>query len=294
MRRGFIIAAAFALLLGALLYAKHEAIILDFMAARLPKTTLAERESLIRPSMQFLPPAGVAPPYPVVMQFHGCSGMRQNFMDQWAKVATGAGYMAVIVDSNGPRGIDRERGLSSVCEGKELIGQERAGDVLAAYEIVRQRTDVDASKIVLAGWSHGGWTIMDYLAMNPPRKFPGGVRRAAIEEPRIAGAILIYPYCGRGAWSRAAGNWPRPLPALALIAGDDHEVDPRECPKVIKTLNARGAKIDLHVFEGADHVFDDAFLAPRDQHLYNAEAHAEATALYREFLDKIAARQPRG
>lgn len=290
MRRRFLFAAlAFVLAAGAFLFVNREPLILDAMASKLPRANISVREALIEPYLRFYPPANAEPPYPAVIQFHGCSGVRPPFMEQWAKIANEAGYMAVVADSNSPRGIGRERALASVCAGKELIGQERAGDILAAYEIVRRRSDVDPSKIVLAGWSHGGWSVMDFIAMDPPKRLPAGIAREGVEPAAVAGIILVYPYCGRGAWSRAAG-WSRAVPTLALIAGDDHVVDPKECPRVISQLNRHEAGIEMTIFDGKDHVFDDPFLAPEDQHLYNAEAHAEAARLYRAFLDRIAAK----
>lgn len=271
-----------------LVYANREPLVLDALSLRAVKTTLAERQALIAPAMQFRPPEGAAPPYPAVIFFHGCSGMRQPFMDQWSKVANDAGFMAVAVDSHSPRGIDRPRALATVCGGKELIGQERAGDVLAAYEIVRQRSDVDPSKIALAGWSHGAWSVMDFIAMDPPNRRPAGLKGGANAPHRVAGAILIYPYCGLGTWSRLIG-WRRPVPTLAIIAGADTIVDPETCPRVIAALNKKGAGIDFEVYPTADHAFDDPFLEPAYQYLYDVDAHADEAQRFKAFLETLAA-----
>jgi dienelactone hydrolase len=287
MRR---IGLALLVLLGiaGLLYVNREPLLLDALGARLPKTTLAEREALIAPYLQFRPPEGAAPPYPAVILFHGCAGMRQPFMDQWSTLANEAGYMAVIVDSHGPRGIDRKRALETVCAGKELIGQERAGDVLAAYEIVRQRSDIDGARIALAGWSHGAWSVMDFIAMNPPKRRPAGIADRGAPH-HVAGVILVYPYCGLGAWSNLIG-WGNPVPALAIIAGADTIVDPNACPRVIEALNRKGAAIDMQLYPNADHAFDDPFLEPSYQYLYSAEAHAEEARRFKAFLESLADR----
>jgi dienelactone hydrolase len=267
-------------------WVNRERVALDLLAARVGKTTLAAREALLAPAIEYLPPEGVAPPYPTVIQFHGCGGMRPAFMRQWADVANAAGFMAVIVDSYAPRGIARERALETVCKGKELIGQERAGDVLAAYDIVRQRSDVDAGRIVLAGWSHGAWSVMDLLAL-------GGAAPAGLAgggpEPAPAGVIAVYPYCGVGARSRISPWRARPA-TLAFIAGADTVVDPKECTALFEKMNKAGLEAQVVVYPDADHVFDDRHLPDEFKHFFNGEALADAERRYAEFLSQIAGR----
>lgn len=286
MRRALLLLLPVLIILGAVGFLKRETLMLGAMAASAEKTTLAEREAFIAPAMEFVPPEGAAPPYPVVIQFHGCAGIRPPFMAQWAKVANEAGFMAVIVDSFAPRGVSRAEALKTICKGTDLIGQERAGDVLAAYEIVRARSDVDASKIVLAGWSHGAWSAMDLIALDPPHRWPAGMAKTKIDALQLAGFIGVYPYCGRGAWTRAIG-WKRPVKTLMLLAGADTIVDPDECPALARRLENAGAEIDTHVYEGVDHVFDDPSLEPEFQYLYNAAAQADAMERYRAFLEEI-------
>lgn len=283
----FVLAGLALLLAGA--YAQRERLALAVLASQVPKTTLEERAALLGPHIFYYPPADVPPPWPAVILMHGCAGMRADFMSQWAAAANRAGYLAVVVDSLTPRGVDRARALERVCRGRELIGQERAGDALAAYEIVRRRGDVAAAAIVLAGWSHGAWSAMDLIAMTPPRRLPAGLAHHGVETPALAGAVLVYPYCGEGSWTRLDG-WARPVPALAFIAGRDTIVDPAQCPPVFERLAAHGADIDLVVYPDADHVFDDPFLPADYAHMYDAETHADATRRFEAFLVKIAGR----
>ena len=285
MRRLAALLLAAAVLLASGAYLQREPLMLSFLAARTAPSSLEARAALIAPAMRFIPPEGAAPPYPAVIQFHGCAGYRADFMEAWAEAANRQGYLAVLVDSSGPRGLDRAQSLAQVCAGKALIGQERAGDVLAAYEIVRQRSDVDPSRIVLAGWSHGAWSVMDLIALEGTRRLPAGLSGPA-PPLEIAGAILVYPYCGRGSWTRLEG-WRAPVASLALLAGKDTVVDPAECPALFRRLAEDGAEIDMVVYPEADHVFDDPFLAPADIHMYDAEDHRDAVARYEGFLEKI-------
>lgn len=286
MRRLLIIGLAALAAAGGLAFLFREPLFLSYLAANTPKTTLAERAALLEPHIRFYPPAEGAAPFPVVLQFHGCSGMRLNFHEQWAKAANQAGFMAVIVDSNRPRGIERERALKTVCEGKELIGQERAGDIAAALDIVRRRTDIDPNRIVLAGWSHGAWTLMDFIALTTAGKAPAGLPRETAAKPALAGLILVYPHCGVGAWTKVSG-WKSTYPTLALIAGKDSVVDPKACPPLLARLAAKDKRIETHVYPDADHGFDDPFLPDEWKYLYNAADHADAERRYADFLKRV-------
>ncbi|MEZ5984242.1 MAG: dienelactone hydrolase family protein [Parvularculaceae bacterium] len=286
MRRVLYFILPVLIILGLAGFAKRDELILDAVGLKAKRGSLEEREALLAPAMQFFIPEGREGPFPAVIQFHGCAGIRQPFMEQWAKVANEAGYMAVVVDSFGPRGITRDVALKTVCVGTMLLGQERAGDVLAAYDIVRKRNDVDASKIVLAGWSHGGWSVLDFIALDPPRRWPAGLAHEALQPVEPAGFIGVYPYCGLGNWSKAVG-WRKPLKGLMLIAGVDTIVDPKECPALAEKLNAKGAEIEVDIYPDADHVFDDPYLEDEYKDLYNARDHAEAAARYKAFLEEI-------
>ena len=263
----------------------RERIVLGWLAMRTPPTTVAAREALLEPALRVYAPANVPPPWPVVLQFHGCAGVKIPFQEQWARAANDAGWLAVVVDSNAPRGIDRERALKTVCNGKELIGQERAGDVAAAIVLVRKRTDVDPDRIVLAGWSHGAWTVMDFLALDGAGRTPAGLADAPQGPTRVAGAFLVYPHCGTGAWTRLLG-WGRIPQTLALVAGADTVVDPGACPPVFARL-AKSGPVNAHVYPGAEHGFDDAWLPEGYADWFDEEARDDAMARYRAFLKSL-------
>lgn len=286
MRRALIIGLAALAIAGGLAFPFREQLVLSYLAQKTPTTTLAERAALLAPHIRFYPPAEGKAPYPAVLQFHGCSGMRADFHEQWAKVANDAGFMAVIVDSNRPRGIDRERALKTVCEGKELIGQERAGDVVAALDIARRHPDIDPQKIVLAGWSHGAWTVMDFIALETAGKSPPGLSGVRAAAPKLAGLVLVYPHCGPGAWTRVSG-WKTTYPTLAFIAGKDSVVDPKACPPLLARIAAKDPRVETHIYSDADHGFDDPNLPDGWKHLYNAADHKDAARRYAAFLQRV-------
>ena len=253
MKKILLAAGVAVTLIVVLAVSKGEAMVLAWQSSQAEKTTLTNIQTLLQPHMIVRKPVGEGP-FPVLLQFHGCAGARLPHEEQWAKVATDAGYMAVIVDSNRPRGIDRPEALETVCQGKRLIGQERAGDVIAALDKILQRDDVNKDRIVLAGWSHGGWTVMDYLTMDMENSLPSGLDNYSGERPDIDGAILFYPYCGFGTRSRTV-EWVEKPATLALIAGEDTVVDHNECLQVFDRLTKQGVNIDTTVYPDTEHAF---------------------------------------
>lgn len=257
-RRGFLFAAAGVSFLVTLAFLQREALVLTALGLSSEKRAMGAQVALLAPGIKVFRPETGEGPFPVVIQFHGCSGYRADWMKRWSEVATQAGFIALAVDSNGVRGIDRERALKTVCAGKALIGQERAGDVAAAIEFARAQAGADASRIVLAGWSHGAWSVMDHLALEGARRAPASLK-ARPEPAAIVGAVLFYPYCGEGTWSRLHA-WAQAPATLMFVAGRDSVVSPEECKAAARKLQREGVAVDLVDYPGADHAFDDATL----------------------------------
>jgi dienelactone hydrolase len=257
-RRLFFFVAAAVIAVAAFAFAQRETLVLTALGASTEKRDIDAQAALIAPKVEVFRPAAGEGPFPVVIQFHGCSGFRPPWTKSWAAIANEAGFLVIAVDSNGPRGIDRERALKTVCAGKELIGQERAGDVAAAINIAKAQEDADASRIVLAGWSHGAWSVMDYLALEGAGRAPSSLKTRPVAAP-VMGAVLFYPYCGEGTWSRLHA-WGQKPPALMFVAGRDSVVSPEECRAAAKKLRREGVDVDLVDYANADHAFDDATL----------------------------------
>ncbi len=274
------------LLIGVGLWLNREALMLAYLGGKVDKRTLAEQQTLIEPYLHVFAPTSGSPPYPAIVQFHGCAGYRPDFMEMWAKVGVEQGYVVIAVDSSGPRGLDREASLAQVCTGKALIGQERAGDIAAALSLVAAREDVDPEKIVAAGWSHGAWSLMDYMALSAADKNPpsltGNTRPV---DP--AGVILFYPYCGDGSWSHI-NRWKTAASIIAFVGGKDTIVDGALCRSQFQEMARDGTPVDLVYYPDADHIFDDVGLVGGEfEHFYDPETAADATDRYRIFLQII-------
>lgn len=282
MKKFLIAFGVIAFLLVGLLIVRGESIVLGFRAAQTEKTDIASLKALLVPNMIIRKPDGEGP-FPVIFQFHGCAGARLPFQEMWADVAVKNGYMAVIVDSLRPRGVDRPEAVETVCRGKKLIGQERTGDVLAALDHVLARNDVDTNNIVLAGWSHGAWTVMDTMTLDWVKTIPASLKAYDGPRPKIKGTILFYPYCGIGTLTRIH-KWEHQPKVLALIAGADTIVNHKECLSVFDKLERKGLTINKTLYPNTEHAFDDPFLEEDYQSWHSPENLVDAMGRYTNFL----------
>lgn len=285
MRQKIGFALGLIVVLVALVAWRGEAFYLDWRASQVEPQSLDERMALIEQGIEIHLPDIDGENFPVVLLFHGCAGPRMTFQRQWAEFMNENGFAAVIIDSVGPRGYSREEALDIVCAGKDLLGQERAGDVLAALELMRADTRFDQSRLVLAGWSHGAWSVMDYLTMDNKKHRPAGLVGDLPGRIDPAGIVLFYPHCGAGALSRLRG-WTDNAPMIAFVAGADEIVDPDECVDLFDRKKAAGNDIVMTFYDDAHHVFDDPFLEPDWIHWYNKGHHRDSEQRVGRFLQE--------
>lgn len=199
-------------------------------------------------------------PRPAALLFHGCGGLRDH-LPRYAEAARGAGWRAFIVDSYAPRGWSRTFAMATVCTGLLLRGHERAGDVLAAIDGVSRRPDIDAARLAVAGWSHGGWSIMEAMSADPSRAGALGLTNAAAcDLSGVRAAFLAYPYVGFAAVNRMR-PWRHCPRALAVAARTDHLTTVRNAERVHDMVRNCGAEVETWIAEGS-HSFDEPMSAP--------------------------------
>ena len=219
---------------------------------------------------------------PVVIMMHGCGGPRP-FIEGMAHEAADAGATAIIVDSFAPRRIGRVAAYATVCTGARLQGRERAGDLYATLAWARRQSWADPNRITAIGWSHGGWTIMDALALRRGEE----MRRATglqdlNEEPLegLAATMIVYPYAGVGTYT-GHRDWRIAPRSTAIIAQRDYIVGSTRA--ALERQRARGAPMDIVLFENATHAFEDQHAEdPRVR--YNPAATAREYGLLREMI----------
>ncbi len=254
--------------------------------------TPAELAETLRPGYVVTQPPGTGP-FPTALLLSGCGGPKDN-LDRLARALADAGWASVVVDSHGPRGLDMAEQWRLVCAGQLLTGSERAADIAVALDDIRGMELVDPDRLALIGASHGGWAILDLLALihageQPPTltTWPASLRADALEGVRAA--VLFYPYCG--ALSRAArSDGLVPVPMLFLLVEDDRIVDEADCLALAERQLVAGARVDVELFDGVTHGFDQAEKAPLSTLDYDPQAAAQAIASTLEFLDMTAGR----
>jgi dienelactone hydrolase len=245
--------------------------------------TLQTRWAALSRHVKVLGPAGRRP---TVLMFHGCGGLGEH-LERYASAATAQGARVVIVDSFAPRGWSDRFAKTLVCTGAIFHGHERAGDVLAAAHGAVAELNADPGALILAGWSHGGWAIMDLMTM--PLAQPG---EAGLLDPSpaplqgVKGLFLAYPYGGLTARSRVH-DWVRRPRTLAVLGELDRVTHPRDAQRIYDRLAAGGCELEVWRAP-ARHAFDEAGTEMSWLRLDRALA-AEAVARFGRFVGETLA-----
>jgi dienelactone hydrolase len=245
--------------------------------------TLDERIKALSAHWRLYKPDGPGP-FRLVVLMHGCGGCHP-FQDEYARAAAAAGVAALVVDSYPHREIAQAQALSLVCTGLKLWGRERAGDLFAAMAWARTQSFVDRDGLFVSGWSHGGWTVLDALALCTTQR---RVRWTGLidldKEPMagLAGAFVFYPYFGMASIARASGLRAT-APVSAIVCGRDSVVGGRSLEAALRATPKPGAPIEITYFANATHAFDEPDTGdPRFR--YDPVLTRQATALWLDLL----------
>ena len=206
---------------------------------------------------QVFKPAGPGP-FPVALILHGCGG-KTPFLEAYAQTAVDAGYAAIVVDSLKPRGLSTLDAKLLVCTGVRLHGLKRAADLFAVLAWLEGQAWADASSVFLAGWSHGGWTIMDGYAIGENAARATGLADADPSRLRtqVRGALLVYPFAGYPALTTRQG-WGGAGPKVwSVLAGRDQVVGWKAPRRALERLKRDGILVDSVFHADATHAFDD-------------------------------------
>lgn len=190
-------------------------------------------------------------PRPAVVALHGCSGPYDSrgqlttHLRQYAADLTTARMHVLVLDSFG------SRGLRSICElalSKRPVREaDRRADAQAALRWLATRPEVDATRLVLLGWSHGAQTVLAALDASD------ATVQAQTVQPRAA--VAFYPGC-----TEVLKNSHYRLQApLLLMAGErDDWTAAAPCVRLHQRLGTQASRFEIEVYPDSYHSFDHA------------------------------------
>lgn len=201
--------------------------------------------------------------HPAVVMLHGRAGPYSTLKrgaytadalamrhKMWGDFWAARGYVALHVDSFGPRGYPDGFPKHSYKMRPPEVSEQlvRPLDAYGALDYLRTRDDVRPDRIGMQGWSNGGMTVLAAVAPHPPG-FP-----QPASDSGFRAAIAQYPGCV--AQSRQSDYRPY-VPLLVFAASADDEVSPSICRQFVTDVASRGGDIELVLYEGAHHAYDD-------------------------------------
>ena len=180
---------------------------------------------------------------PTVLALHGCGGMLNAKSapnartEAYAKLFNAQGWNVLFLDSF------TGRGVQSICGGGQAVMlAQRVADVQAVVgrlsSTVSAIAGVDARRLAVIGWSHGGSTALS----------ANGKNVAYTVQPLAT--VVFYPGCGARSVQR---QWQPAAPVLMQLGAADDWTDPKPC----QTLAADWPTlIAVDTYANAYHGFD--------------------------------------
>lgn len=221
--------------------------------------------------------SSVAGPHPAIVMLHGRGGpyssnkpgvmaadnltMRHRM---WGEFWAARGYVALHVDSFGPRGYAKGFPKHSYNTRPTAVNEQtvRPLDAYGALDYLRSRNDVIADRIGLQGWSNGGMTLLSTMALafanSAPRVALNMADRVRLAKPTpqsdFHAAMALYPSCRT---QIKQSDYQLYAPLLITAASEDDEVSPTVCRDFADQQKKRGADVEFVIYDGAHHAYDD-------------------------------------
>ncbi len=198
----------------------------------------------------FTPEAGKASGVAAIL-LHGCGGLGANGnLNARHKAAKDwlieRGIAVVFPESF------TSRRFEEVCtvkmQSRTIRQIDRVEDVISTHDWLKKQPGVDAKKIVLWGWSHGGSTVLNTVTHKPAFS-------DLSDDVKFAEAIAFYPGCSPFAKDNAPQKISSPL---TILMGDADDWTPAApCSAFAARLKNNEQPISITLYPGAFHDFDN-------------------------------------
>jgi dienelactone hydrolase len=223
------------------------------------------------PLQGYLRQTNAAGPSPAVVLLHSCDGNWEQLDERWGKRIASWGFVALTVDSFGPRGIKTN------CGGAP---DDLALDAYRALTFLVREPFIDPARVAVMGFAQGGGLVLI------------SVEHGAIEQTspnKFHAAVAFYPPC-------RSFSGDMTVPTLILIGERDDWTE--ACRKMVEGRDdwglsrqkGGGAPVRLVVYPDAYHAFDVPNLkTPTELSSHHREFNQSATdqsiVAVHEFLD---------
>jgi dienelactone hydrolase len=179
-------------------------------------------------------------PFPAVVLAHGCGGVG-NAERGWVAPLNGAGYATFVIDSF------TSRGFTEVCTQARLLAPvQRIPDAYGALRILTTHPRIDAGRIALMGFSHGGSLTLGAATRWARQTYAAGSTAFRLFLPFYPGCTARYP-------ELLALSAP-----LRIHSGELDDWTPMiACRELVAEQRAAGQDAELTTYAGAHHSFDN-------------------------------------
>jgi dienelactone hydrolase len=263
-----------------------------FAQAQIPQTVhfMSEDGKTKLVGYLFEPAARRASQSPAIVLLHGRAGAYSSLAHgkytaetlskqhkTWGEHWASRGYIALLVDSFGPRGYAGGFPKGSYDDRPAEVSEQtvRPLDAYGALRFLRTRRDVQPERIGVQGWSNGAMTVLVTISSKAP-----GISNPT-RETGFRAALAEYPGCGMDA---IKGEYHNYSPLLMMVASADEEVSPKICEKFADKAKQSNS-LELVVYEGAEHNFDDPG-KKRQSNPANSRATEDAFRRATEFFER--------
>jgi dienelactone hydrolase len=214
---------------------------------------------------------GGTEPTPFVIFMHGCGGLKLDAVEHWADFFNKRGVGVLMVDSFAPRKLQE-----ACAEGGPAWSRRRADDAASALAWLGTQSFARPDRIAFMGQSQGATAVM--LAS----------QSQVASSKRIVGAIAMYPVCALGVNAKMQFDKP-----FIVMVGDQDTWTPAAACEELKALQADPSAMELTVYRGARHSFDNPGVYRMALNKYPVGEHAASRDKARERIAQFIEQQLR-